>query len=251
VLDGKLVNRISAFLFDSNIDADPKPLASNASLAFMGFYPYGSGFTFDDSEPDATPIAEMHRILAVRPHSSNAIFPYIGGEEFLEDPRQLHRCYAIFFGNMAEGEARANYPELMAIVEDKVKPFRLENKRSRLSEEWWLYGEQRPGLQAASRDLPKVLMHPNLSTHLAFAYVPRGTMVASPHYAFTTVTWSAFAILQSRVHEIWARFFASSLEDRLRYTGAVCAETFPFSKQYVSDRGRCREWWRAPCRCSP
>jgi len=30
------------------------------------------------------------------------------------------------------------------------------------------------------------------------------------------------------LHEVWARFFASSLEDRLRYTPSDCFETFPF-----------------------
>jgi hypothetical protein len=34
-------------------------------------------------------------------------------------------------------------------------------------------------------------------------------------------------ILQSRVHEVWARFFASSMKDDLRYTPSDCFETFP------------------------
>jgi hypothetical protein len=34
--------------------------------------------------------------------------------------------------------------------------------------------------------------------------------------------------LQSRVHEVWARVMASTLEDRLRYTPSDCFETFPF-----------------------
>ena len=37
-----------------------------------------------------------------------------------------------------------------------------------------------------------------------------------------------FSVIQSRLHEIWARFFGSSLEDRLRYTPSDCFETFPF-----------------------
>jgi hypothetical protein len=50
------------------------------------------------------------------------------------------------------------------------------------------------------------------------------------HYTnvFTLPTKAAFCVLQSRVHEIWARFFGSSLEDRLRYTPSDCFETFPF-----------------------
>ena len=45
---------------------------------------------------------------------------------------------------------------------------------------------------------------------------------------FPVDTYAAFCALQSRVHEIWARFFGSSLEDRLRYTPSDCFETFPF-----------------------
>jgi hypothetical protein len=37
-----------------------------------------------------------------------------------------------------------------------------------------------------------------------------------------------FAVLQCRPHEVWARFFASSLKDDLRYTPSDCFETFPF-----------------------
>ena len=35
------------------------------------------------------------------------------------------------------------------------------------------------------------------------------------------------AILQSRPHEIWARFFSSSMKDDLRYTPSDCFATFP------------------------
>jgi hypothetical protein len=44
-----------------------------------------------------------------------------------------------------------------------------------------------------------------------------------------------FSVLQSRVHEIWARFFSSTLEDRLRYAPSDCFETFPFPLGYETD----------------
>ena len=58
-------------------------------------------------------------------------------------------------------------------------------------------------------------------------------------YAETTIvfpfdTHAAFCALQSRAHEIWARFFGSSLEDRLRYTPSDCFETLPFPEQWES-----------------
>src|SRR5690606_24838846 len=47
-------------------------------------------------------------------------------------------------------------------------------------------------------------------------------------YVFPLERWSAFAVLQSRLHEAWARLLSSSLEDRLRYAASDCFENFPF-----------------------
>ena len=41
-------------------------------------------------------------------------------------------------------------------------------------------------------------------------------------------SYAAFCVLRSRPHEIWARFFGSSMKDDLRYTPSDCFETFPF-----------------------
>ena len=38
-----------------------------------------------------------------------------------------------------------------------------------------------------------------------------------------------------RFIEIWARFFGSSLEDRLRYTPSDCFETFPFPEDWETN----------------
>ena len=41
-------------------------------------------------------------------------------------------------------------------------------------------------------------------------------------------TWAAFCALQARPHEVWVRFFGSSMKDDLRYTPSNCFATFPF-----------------------
>src|SRR5439155_9052101 len=51
-------------------------------------------------------------------------------------------------------------------------------------------------------------------------------------YVFPLPTYASFCPLQARPHEIWTRFFASSLEDRLRYTPSDCFETFPFPENW-------------------
>jgi hypothetical protein len=45
-------------------------------------------------------------------------------------------------------------------------------------------------------------------------------------------SYGAFAVLQCRVHEVWARFLGSSMKDDLRYTTTDCFETFPFPRDY-------------------
>jgi hypothetical protein len=38
--------------------------------------------------------------------------------------------------------------------------------------------------------------------------------------------------LQSNSHEVWTRFFSSTLEDRLNYSPSDCFETFPFPENF-------------------
>lgn len=45
----------------------------------------------------------------------------------------------------------------------------------------------------------------------------------------------SFAVLQSRIHEVWARFFSSSMKDDLRYAPSDCFETFAFPPGYETD----------------
>ena len=88
----------------------------------------GMGFTFDDTDTKgvATPLAEMHRLIEKDPGNGDAIFPYIGGEEVNDSPTHAHHRYVINFGEQSEEECRARWPELMAIVEEKVKPERMQ-----------------------------------------------------------------------------------------------------------------------------
>src|SRR5207302_7415493 len=41
--------------------------------------------------------------------------------------------------------------------------------------------------------------------------------------------------MQCRIHEVWVRFFSSTLKDDLQYTSSVCFETFPFPDSFETD----------------
>jgi hypothetical protein len=233
LLERRPVEQITAFLFANGGHEDPKQLAANAGKSFQGSIVLGMGFTFDDSGPadDDTPgipspIATMERLIAENPKNAGVIFPYIGGEEVNSSPTHAHHRYVINFGERCEEECRREWPELMAIVERKVKPGRLAQNREIRARYWWRFGETTPALQAAIVGCERVLAIALTSQFVFCSRVP-ATQVFS-HSLGVFSREEHLPILQSQLHGVWAVFQGSSLEERIRYTPSDCFETFPF-----------------------
>ncbi|WP_431658373.1 type IIL restriction-modification enzyme MmeI [Pantanalinema rosaneae] len=238
ILDGKPVEKITAFLFAKGGNDDPAVLLANANKSFVGSYVLGMGFTFDDSNPDATPIAEMHRLIEKHPRNTERIFPYIGGEEVNSSPTHSHHRYVINFGDMKEDEAR-QYPDLMAIVEEKVKPSRQELGNNgdalRRKTRWWLWGRYTPALFKAIAQCDRVLVISRVTQHFAFAILPSGAVYSERLVIFPNASFEFFCVMQSQVHEIWTRFFTTTHEERLTYFPSDCFETFPFPPDWETN----------------
>ena len=45
---------------------------------------------------------------------------------------------------------------------------------------------------------------------------------------FTTDRWDLYAVVQSTVHEVWARKYSGALKQDLRYSPSKCFDTYPF-----------------------
>ncbi|MGH9525100.1 MAG: Eco57I restriction-modification methylase domain-containing protein, partial [Terriglobales bacterium] len=236
-LDGRAVDRITAFLFHTGGNETPAPLAANAGKSFQGSIVLGMGFTFDDTSPEATPLAEMHRLIQKDPRNQERIFPYIGGEELNTSPTQAHHRYVIDFEEMEEREAR-RWPDLFRILDLKVKPERVTKdarKYPRMVNEWWKFWCARPGLNGAKRGLARVLAISRVSNHVAFAFLDSAVVASDRLVIFASESFSLFAILQSRLHEEWGRFFSYTLKDDFCYAPSDCFETFPFPAGYETN----------------
>jgi hypothetical protein len=226
-LDGITCSAINSRIRGNPERSDPTRLLYNSGYSYKGAFVLGMGFTFDDTKSNATRISEMERIIAKDIRNTERIFPYLGGEEVNTCPTQSHHRYVISFGQMELEEAE-QWPDLLAIVREKVKPERDKNNRANYRDYWWKYGEYRPGLFKAIAPLSRCLVNSEVSKHLIFAFQPTNRIFAHTLYVYPLPDYNAFAVLQSRVHEFWARLLSSSLEDRLRYTPSDCFETFPF-----------------------
>ena len=228
-LDGREVDMISAFLFHDGGHDDPERLVGNSGKSFQGSIILGMGFTFDDTDKKgvATPLSEMHSLIEQDGRNQEVISPYIGGEEVNNSPIHAFHRYAIDFFDRDLQEA-SQWKDLISIVRESVKPERDRQKRKALRDRWWQYAEKRPGLVAAIAGLDRVLVVSRVGQQAAFALLPTGMVFAESLIIFPFNTYAAFCALQSRPHEIWARFFGSSMKDDLRYTPSDCFETFPF-----------------------
>jgi hypothetical protein len=235
LLDGRPVDVITAFLFHTGGDDDPTQLRANADKSFQGSNVLGMGFTFDDTSSGvANPISLMHELIRKDPRNGERIFPFIGGEEVNESPTHAHHRYVINFAQMSEAEAQ-HWPQLMDIVEIKVKPERLRQNREIRARYWWRFGEVAPALYAAIRGLDRVLVTPQTSNVQAFAFIPASQIFAHTLVIFPLPAFAGFATLQARLHQRWAAVFGPTMKDDLRYTPSDCFETFPFPPSWDSN----------------
>lgn len=242
LLDNDEVDRITAFLFHRGGHEDPLPLSDNAGKSYQGAIVLGMGFTFDDADTKgvATPLADMRRLIRERPDNIEVIRPYIGYAEVATSPSHEHHRWVINFGEREENECRARWPELMQIVETRVRPERdkltgsaVNRRRARL---WWQFGSPAKELFEAIDGMARVLVAGSqASSHHALAFLPTGMVFSSNLTILKQDTFAAFAVLQSQVHETWARFFMSTMKDDLAYTPTTVFEPFPFPVGWESD----------------
>lgn len=265
ILNEHKVNRITAYLFHAGVSDDPKVMDENSDKSFQGSIVLGMGFTFDDTDKKGmtSSLSEMKRLVASDSRNAERIFPYLGGEEINNSPNHEHHRYIINFEDfplcrkasghswheLAEKTRReqlrdgvvapdypdpvaSDWPDLLAIVEKRVKPERDTQNRDALRERWWQYAEKRPGLTRALKRLRITHCTCRHSPWHAFTRVPADLIFADSTVVVVEESFGMFSALQSRPHEVWARFMASSMKDDLRYTPTDCFETFPFPDQY-------------------
>ncbi|MEA1052703.1 DNA methyltransferase [Lamprobacter modestohalophilus] len=232
VFEGKTVEAINSRLRPKPERPDPSKLNVNEGHAFVGSMVYGDGFELT--------LLERDRLIESNPNCHELIFPYLGGEEVNTCASQSFRRYVINFGEMSLEEARA-WPDLMGIVEERVKPYRenLKENSSTISSfkrYWWRHGNPRSESYRVNRRRKRCLVSARVSKHLMFSFQPTDRLFSEQLYVFSLDTYTAFAVLQSRVHEVWARLLSSTMgEAGLRYGLRNCFYTFPFPAKDIRE----------------
>ena len=218
-LDGRPVEFISALFEDYRDTGAPKKLPENKKRVFEGAKFGGDGFLLSPAEA-----AKMRRD---HPQASDVIFPVVNGKAINSHPLQDGEREIINFFDWSQSRAQ-QYPSAFQRVEELVKPVRERDNRAVYREKWWLYMEARRDLTRKLQAMSACFVNAVTTKHLSFSQQPSSQVFLNGIDVFTTPHWHDFAVVQSTIHEIWARKYSGSLETRLRYSPTDCFLTFPF-----------------------
>jgi hypothetical protein len=129
--------------------------------------------------------------------------------------RSLHNRYVINFEDFplrregaaaTAGKVAADWPELLAIIEERVKGTRATHSTAH----WWHFERYRAELQKALEALESAIVLSRVGQALAWTRISARAICAETVVVITLPTHATLAASQSRVHEVWVRFMAST-----------------------------------------
>ncbi|WP_026604317.1 Eco57I restriction-modification methylase domain-containing protein [Methylomonas sp. 11b] len=256
-LNDVVVSGITPFLTPpGRLQGNPECLKANEAKSFIGSYVLGMGFVLEPKSAAA--------LIAQNAKNKECLFPYLNGEDLNSRLDQSPSRWVINFHDyplkrtadgvwlVADEKQRkawlqlgivpadypepvaADYPDLLAIVEENVKPERMKNNRDVYRIRWWHYAEKRPALYATIAEMARYLIHPLTSKHHNLVFYSHGQVPSHMTVILAIDSWAEYALLQSKVHWKWALEYGNKIgagKDP-QYTPSQCFETFPFPRNF-------------------
>ena len=187
---------------------------------FMGTIYLGDGFVLDENQS-----AELYAGGV----STGAIRFLLNGKEVNSSPLQMPERKIIFLEQYETlHEAQSHEPVAVDHLRTHVLPDRLAQKNKRAKARWWRYYRFNEVCYQNLRSIEKCFVAARTTKHLSFSAMPTDFVYSDALYVFTTDRWDLFTVVQSTLHEVWARKYSGSLETRLRYSPSDCFVTFAF-----------------------
>jgi hypothetical protein len=171
---------------------------------------------------------EAQRLIETDTRNKDVLFPYLNGEDLNTQPDQSPSRWAITFFDWPIERAK-EYPDCFRIIEEKVKPERMALRDTpdgkRLKQRWWLHCRERPELYRTIAGSDRVLVRSRIANMHSMCWVPGKWLYNEKTVVFVGCP---FSLMQSSIHEAWARAYSSTLRTDMQYTPSDCFETFPF-----------------------
>ncbi len=218
VLDGLQVSAINERLEPRNSRPMPMSLESNKGIAGLGIRIDGRGFLLPQHEALRAEFEPARRAGTLR--------PYVGADELNDVGWQGAPDFVIDLHPYDEASARRDWPMLLGIAEQRVRPERYARSRH---DNWWRYAIPKFYVRYGEAD-SEVLAAGIYTKHLVWSFLPGRVCANSKIFVVDLSSRSILSVLQSRVHVQWAWRNSSTLKQDLAYSAQDAFQTFPFPK---------------------
>lgn len=211
---------INAYLVDSSniiVKQRSKPISSIPEMCF-GSMPNDGGYLSVTHEE----YSKLNETV------KKYIRPLIGGQEFIKGIE--HYCIWIN-ENEIEDALKLNF------ISDRIKKVEEYRKKSTreatkvLAKSPYRFGEIRH-IESDSIVIPATSSEKR--EYIPIGFLPTGTIIKNSAQAIYYAQAWIFGLVTSKIHNIWVRNIGGKLEERLRYSAALCYNTFPFPN--ISDK---------------
>ncbi len=218
-LNNREVDHISSFLEDYQEAGDPHVLSANSDKMYQGSIILGDGFFIEDS------VAET--MLQQNELNASVILCVINGKELNNQPDQRPGRRIINFQDWSLEKAET-YTAPFRHIEEHVKPARLKQKDKGGKDLWWRHLRPRMELYGKLANLDRCFVAAATTKHLNFSAFSTDVLFLNTIYVLASESFAEYAVLQSIIHEAWARKYSGALKQDLRYSPTDCFATFPF-----------------------
>ncbi|HQU90640.1 MAG TPA: hypothetical protein PLK77_00005, partial [Pyrinomonadaceae bacterium] len=219
-LDGKSVSYISAFFEDTPDIGEPALITENIEQVFRGSIFLGDGFVLNSAEKE-----DYWR----NSDNRSVIFPLLNGENINSNPEQAaERAIICLEDYYSENGASEKFPELVDRLRERVLPERLKQKNLAAQKKWWRYYRYNTDGYDRIREAGQCFVSARTTKHLSFSLVSSQQVFTDAVNIFVPDRWDLYTVVQSTLHEVWARKYSGALKQDLRYSPSNCFETFAF-----------------------
>jgi type II restriction/modification system DNA methylase subunit YeeA len=233
-LDGREVGSINANLTDGTDYSTAARLLENRGRSLLGIQKSGP-FDIDGDT------ARGWLALPLNPNgrpNADVLKPYRNGDEIVNgstDRWLIDFPSRTDIASVALWEAPFNYLREARYDPDdpSSKLLREERQQARdrhARDRWWEPYWPRPEMRSLIEPLPRYIVTPETAEHRVFAWLSYPVLPDKNLIVFPRNDDTAFGILQSRFHELWATVIGNRMGagNQRRYNNLTCFETFPF-----------------------
>jgi len=221
ILRDRKVDYISGSL-DTLQGSEIFALKSMRNLKSDGYKLMGEGFVLNQQE--------MLDIRFREENPDEILRPYFGGDDIVELPSLEPNRWAIDFENKTYEEAK-RWPVSLERVKQLVKPFRDRQNGQIHQDCFWKFWDMRPKLRQAQSSGIFYLVMPSVSKYIVLRRYRGKAIFNQKTKAIFFSEYGEFAILQSDIHDSWARWRSGSRGITLSYSTSKSLDTFPFPNQ--------------------